>query len=313
MVASGALPTLSVVIPSFNQRDFLEEAIRSVLAQDVDIELLVLDGGSTDGSDEVIKRYATDIAYWRSAPDEGQAAAIAEGFVRATGEVLAWLNSDDLFYRGAVRPMLEAFRDHPEAGWAVGHAGTVDERSQHLLHRPTSPFTPDDVHNLHLYLPQESTFFRRSLYEGVGGVDPDLHYAMDYDLWLKFARVGPPVLVDAYIGCFRVVRGQKSADIAAYQAEEAEVKQRYDGHFDVYGPLRRTCRLLKMRGTRLARRVRTDGASGVVRQLRRVWRGEQISPGSDRATVLSFTVAVGLAAALVVSTGRSLRRLRWCR
>jgi hypothetical protein len=298
---------LSIVIPSFNQRDYLDEAIRSVLDQDVDIELIVLDGGSTDGSVEVIERYADDLAYWRSAADGGQSAAIHEGFARATGDVLGWLNSDDLLAPGGVRKVLEALGDHPDRSWAVGHASTVDARSRHLLNRPTIPFQPADLYNLHLYLPQESTFFRREAYMAVGGVDPDLRYAMDYDLWLKLARFGPPLFVDAHVGIFRVLNGQKSSDVAAYQAEEELVKQRYASGFDVYSPVRRQQRMLMIRAARLARRIRLDGMTGVWGQVRRVWRGEQVSPGSTRSTIL---VAVGVPLSLVALVVHGLTVLR---
>jgi glycosyltransferase involved in cell wall biosynthesis len=300
------------VIPSYNQRDFLDEAIRSVLEQDVDIELIVLDGGSTDGSAEVIKRYADDLTYWRSAPDGGQAAAIQEGFARATGDVLGWLNSDDLLAPGGVRPVLEALRDHPEAGWAVAHASTVDAKSRHLLHRPTIPVRPADLYNLHLYLPQESTFFRRDVYRAVGGVDPSLRYAMDYDLWLRLARLGPPLYVDAHVGVFRVLNGQKSSDVTAYQAEEELVKRRYAGDFEVYGSFRGQQRMLAIRAARLLRRLQIDGAAGVWGQALRVWRGEQVSPGSTRSTIL---MAAGAAAGLLALTvqGMSILRRRGAR
>jgi glycosyltransferase involved in cell wall biosynthesis len=295
------------VIPSFNQRDYLEEAIRSVLEQDVDIELIVLDGGSTDGSVEVIERYADDLAYWRSAPDGGQAAAIQEGFARATGDVLGWLNSDDLLAPGGVRKVLEALRDHPEASWAVAHASTVDARSRHLLHRPTIPVRRADLYNLHVYLPQEGTFFRREAYVAVGGVDPSLRYAMDYDLWLKLAQFCPPLYVDAHAGIFRVLKGQKSSDVAAYQAEEELVKRRYAGDFEVYGLVRRQWRMLMVRAARLMRRIQLDGLTGVWGQALRVWRGEQVSPGSTRSTIL---VAVGAPLVLVVLVVHGVTVLR---
>lgn len=307
MVATGALPSVSMVIPSYNQREYLDQAIRSVLSQDVDVELLVLDGGSTDGSVEVLQRHDEDLAFWRSAPDGGQAAAIQEGFARASGDVLGWLNSDDLLYPGALRAVLEALRAHPESAWAVGHAGTVDKRSRHLLHRPTIPFRPDDLYNLHLYLPQESTFFRRSVYSSIDGVDASLHYAMDYDLWLQLASTGPPVFVNAYVGCFRVLGGQKSSDVEAYQAEEVAVKRRYDGQFRVYKPVERIYRSLMIRGRRGFRRLRTDGPLGVARQVVHVWRGDQISPGSTRATIVAVGGAAAAALTLLLGGARAFR------
>lgn len=284
-------PSVTIVIPSYNQREYLEEAVRSVLGQDWPVELIVMDGGSTDGSVEVLQRYDERIAYWQSQPDAGQSWAIRDGFRRATGDVLGWLNSDDALCPGALRAVGQAFAADPDAQWVYGHSLTIDARSHLLLHRPSVPIRSDDLFNLHLYLPQESTLFRRSAYLAAGEVDPDLHYAMDYDLWLRLAKLGPPRLVDAYVGKFRVVAGQKSSDVGGYVAEEAEVKRRHADAFTLYPPAVRVARMSWIRGVRMWGRLREDGPRAMGTHAVRVLRGGQVSPGSTRSTVV-WAVAI---------------------
>lgn len=305
------LPTISVVVPSYNQARWLEEAITSVLAQDVAVELIVMDGGSTDGSVEVIRRYEDRITYWQSQPDGGQTMAIREGFRRATGDVLGWLNSDDALCQGALRAIAEAFATDPSIRWLYGDGITIDEDSRELIHRPNVQIDPDDLFNLHIYLPQECTYFRRDLYFEAGEVDPALHYAMDYDLWLRLAALAPPRHLRTWVGKFRVVAGQKSSDIDGYVAEEEAVKARHAEAFRVYGPGERVARVTAIRGARLARRTAVDGPAGVIQHAVRVARGGQVSPGSTPTTARTVLALVGgavvAALATIVAIGRRRR------
>lgn len=298
-----------MVVPSYNQARWLDEALASIVSQDIDAEVIVMDGGSTDGSVEVIRRYEDRITYWQSQPDGGQTMAIREGFRRATGEVLGWLNSDDVLCDGALRAVAEAFAADPSIRWLYGDGVTIDEDSRELIHRPNVQLDPDDLFNLHLYLPQECTYFRRDLYFEAGEVDPDLHYAMDYDLWLRFASLAPPRHLRAWIGKFRVVAGQKSADIDGYVGEEEDVKARHAAAFRTYGTGERVARLTAIRGARLARRTAVDGPTGVVQHAVRVARGGQISPGSTPATARRIlavlgAVTVGAIGALIAAARR---------
>jgi glycosyltransferase involved in cell wall biosynthesis len=180
---------VSVVTPSYNQAPFLEEAIRSVLLQDYpDLEYLVIDGGSTDGSVEIIRRYASWLAHWVSEPDRGQSDAVNKGWTRATGDVLAYLNSDDLYPPGAIRAAMRHLRDHPEIGVVYGSYTVIDERGAVLepLRRPSawSPTMPMRG------LPAHAMFFRREVLMRVGLLDVGLHFAMDADLCARAALAG---------------------------------------------------------------------------------------------------------------------------
>ncbi|HSE96378.1 MAG TPA: glycosyltransferase family 2 protein [Methylomirabilota bacterium] len=180
---------MSIVTPSYNQAPFLEEAIRSVLLQDYpDLEYFVIDGGSTDGSVEIIRRYAPWLAHWVSEPDRGQSDAVNKAWMRATGEILAYLNSDDLYPPGAVRAAVGHLCAHPEVGVVYGAYTVIDERGAVLepLRRP-SAWTPAMPMR---GLPAHAMFFRRDVLARVGFLDIGLHFAMDADLCARLALAG---------------------------------------------------------------------------------------------------------------------------
>lgn len=184
------LPRVSIVTPSYNQAHFLEETIHSVLDQDYpEIEYIIVDGGSTDGSVEIIQRYADRLAWWVSERDQGQTDALNKGFARATGDIFAWLNSDDTYLPGAVSEAVVYLQMHHEVGLVYGDANYIDEAGRVLgkfLSRQT------DYRRLlrgFVYIPQQTTFFRSNLWRQVGPLDPTLNYAMDYDLWVQLAKI----------------------------------------------------------------------------------------------------------------------------
>jgi len=179
-------PRVTIVTPSYNQGEFIEETIRSVLLQGYpNLEYIIMDGGSTDNSVEIIRKYERWLAYWVSEPDRGQSDAINKGWRMATGEVLAYLNSDDIYYPGAIRSAVECFLQHPEVGMVYGDSNIVDETGtvvrRHRLHQMTFPELLDWFD----YIPQPTAFLRREVIATVGMTDTRLHYAMDYDLWLR--------------------------------------------------------------------------------------------------------------------------------
>jgi len=187
------LPKISVVTPSFNQAPFLEETIQSVLSQGYpDLEYIVMDGGSTDGSTEIIRKYVDRLADWKSAKDGGQADAIRTGFARATGEILSWLNSDDTIAPGTLRVVGEFFAVHPAVDLVYGDLNLVDAEGKRLYTaRPLLRLGILVYENA--FIPQQAMFWRRSLYERVGGLDPLLCFAMDFDLVVRFLLAGARV------------------------------------------------------------------------------------------------------------------------
>jgi glycosyltransferase involved in cell wall biosynthesis len=181
---------VTIVTPSFNQAPFLERTLRSVLDQDhPDLEYIVVDGGSTDGSPEIIRRYADRLAWWVSEPDRGQTDAINKGFARATGAILAWLNSDDTYEPGAVRDAAAYLDSHPAVGMVYGDADFIDADGRVIGRFNARRTDYDRLLRGAVYIPQQTAFFRRVLWEQVGPLDPDFYFAMDYDLWVRIAKV----------------------------------------------------------------------------------------------------------------------------
>lgn len=180
----------SVVVPSFQQGEFLERTLRSILGQnDPDLEVIVQDGGSMDRSVEILKRYANQIR-WESKRDNGQSAAINEGFRRATGEFFCYLNSDDLFTPHALRRVRKFFAAHPEAEIVYGQAGFIDEQEAVLGRYPVEPWSYDRLRET-CFICQPACFWRRTLWERFGPFDETLRYAMDYEYWLRVGATTP--------------------------------------------------------------------------------------------------------------------------
>lgn len=186
-------PLVSIVTPSYNQGQFIEETIRSVLLQGYpNLEYGIMDGGSTDGSVEIIRKYERWLAYWVSEKDEGQAAAIGEGFGLASGEILAWLNSDDRYFAGTLGRVARLFTGHPDTVFASGDVNVVDVEGRLVKRiyavKPNRLVTSNlGVHRW----PQPGCFWRRRAYEDAGGMDRTLRFCMDTDLFIRLSGVGP--------------------------------------------------------------------------------------------------------------------------
>jgi len=180
------LPRMSIVTPSYNQAAFLEETILSVFAQDYpDLEYLVLDGGSDDGSIDIIKSHEERISFWVSEPDRGQSHAINKGFRMATGEILGWLNSDDTYLPGCLRAVGEFFAANTEVKVAYGNFVYVDEEGRTLRQRHLPRRLSYTKLLFHDYLGQPAVFFRKEVLDRVGYLDECLRYSMDWDLFLR--------------------------------------------------------------------------------------------------------------------------------
>jgi glycosyltransferase involved in cell wall biosynthesis len=189
---NGNAPLVSIVTPSYNQARFLEETIRSVLDQDYPrLEYLVVDGGSDDGSVDVIERYADRLAWWTSEPDAGQAAALNKGFARAGGEILGWLSSDDTLLPGAVSRVVAELERDADAQLVYGEALFVDERGQELFPLPPRPFdVAAMVRACANHVVQPGSLFRRRALELAGPLDEDAHYLFDFQFALRLWQAG---------------------------------------------------------------------------------------------------------------------------
>jgi GT2 family glycosyltransferase len=184
--SSTAWPGITVVTPSLNQGKFLEETIRSVLEQGYpNLEYMVIDGGSTDNSVEIIRKYQDALAFSTSEPDRGQADAVNKGWRRATGDILAYINSDDTYCPNALRLVAETFSRDLEIGLVYGRCLVIDERGTVIRERSVRQASLAEVLRWSPSIPQPTMFVRRAAFEAVGFLNPELHYTMDYDLSIR--------------------------------------------------------------------------------------------------------------------------------
>ncbi len=217
------MPRISVITPSYNQAEFLEKTIRSVLLQDYpNLEYIIIDGGSNDGSVDIIRHYAHHLAHWESVKDRGQSHAINKGFARATGDIFCWLNSDDYFMPGTLIRVGEIFARDQRVGAVVGSCQTVDEHGATTLLKGSF----QDYNRLVMYwkqyqMPQPSIFWRGDLHRKVGPLNESLHLTMDYDLWLRLARYTRFYEIPEVFACAHVHRKAKTGlDFSTYHRQQ---------------------------------------------------------------------------------------------
>jgi glycosyltransferase involved in cell wall biosynthesis len=225
-------PAVSIVTPSYEQGRYLERTIYSVLNQNYpQLEYVVQDGGSSDETKEVLERFDGNLSHWASEHDDGQADAINRGFAHTSGEIMAYLNSDDLLLPGSIAYVANYFVTHPEVDAVYGHRILIDEHDRQI---GSWVLPPHDGETLAFadYIPQETLFWRRELWERAGGrIDPGLRFALDWDLLLRFRDVGAKMVrLPRFLGAFRVHAEQKTTrELEVCEAETRILQRRVLG------------------------------------------------------------------------------------
>lgn len=247
---------ISIVTCSYNQARFVEETLRSVRFQEYrNCEHILIDGGSTDGSLDIIRKYEDQFSYCVSEPDGGHTRGLIKGFAHATGDILCWLNSDDLFEPWTLREVAQFFTAHPEANvvygdsqWITAEGEPIKPKKEHAFNR----FIWTYDYN---FIPQPSTFWRRSLYDEVGGLDPSFQLAMDADLWIRFADRTPLHHVRRPWSKMRLYAEQRNQKLRARSDEEDRLmRRRYIGAEPAWS-LR--TKWMAAKGTRIAWKLAT--------------------------------------------------------
>lgn len=224
-----SLPKISVVTPTFNQGKYIEATLRSVHEQGYpNLEHIVIDGGSTDGTVDVIRRFDDQIAFWSSEPDDGQTDALIKGFSKATGDIFCWLNSDDLFVPTTLMEVAAFFDSHDEARFVYGDSQWVDVDGHFIKPKREHRWNEFVWLNDHNFIPQPSTFWRAEIYREVGGLDISFDLAMDADLWIRFAKVTAPIHVPRLWSSMRFYAEQKNTRMRKQSLEEmGRIRARY--------------------------------------------------------------------------------------
>lgn len=217
-------PKLSVVLPTFNGADYLEETINNIFGQEYpNLEFIIIDGGSTDATVDIIRRFEDRLAYWVSEPDRGQCHAINKGFAHATGDIHYWANADDLLEPGSFHHVAELLTDFSKPQWLVGGARLIDGRGRQFGERV--PERVDDTTFLLWslrWIPTQSVFWNRAMWEAAGPFDEHLHYVMDLGLWQRMHRAAPAIVTPRMLGWYRLHYTSKS--LSSVEKSRAERK-----------------------------------------------------------------------------------------
>ncbi len=221
-------PKVTIVTPSYNQAEFLEETILSVLNQDYpNLEYIIVDGGSTDGSVDIIKKYEDRLAWWVSEPDNGQSEAINKGFAHATGDIFNWLNSDDLLYPDAIRIAVHFLQKNPHCELVYGSRIVIDQKGRILdVFEPVK--TKKALAKFAFRIPQETTFFTADMWRRVNGLNESLHFVMDFDLWHRFMKETDFFLIPVFLGAYRDHEESKSVYGLGHQSVSEDALKELD-------------------------------------------------------------------------------------
>jgi len=227
-MSNVTLPSISIVTCSYQQGQFLDATMRSVLDQQYSaLDYIVIDGGSQDESVGIIEKHASSLIYWVSEKDSGQTDALKKGFARAQGEIQGWLCSDDILLPGALQAVGEFFRDHPEVDALYGDALWIDAEGKPLRAKREMDFNQFVFLHDHNYIPQPSMFWRKRLYDAVGGLDENYNLAMDSDLWARFSEKTNIAHIPQYLSCMRFYPEQKTRSMKpAGRREDLKIRTR---------------------------------------------------------------------------------------
>jgi len=261
-------PRISIVTPSYNQAKYLPETIESILRQDYpNLEYIIVDGGSRDGSVDVIRRYERHLAWWVSEKDSGQSEAINKGFAKSTGELFNWINSDDLLFPGALHRLAEAFRNHPDTAMVVGDHARGDAEGRVVRIRAVPSRMAVSADSWVSAGGQQSTFIASRVFRQVGGVRQDLHYIMDRELYHRILAAGGRFVPAR--GLIGMIREHPECKGLAHLGEWRHEIDRMYRHYEV-SEKRQRLAVARMRLCRLL-----DGSYVRSRLLYRKWRGKQ--------------------------------------
>jgi glycosyltransferase involved in cell wall biosynthesis len=223
---SKLLPKISIITPSYNQGQFLEKTILSVIQQEYpNLEYIIIDGNSTDNSPQIINKYKKYFKYWQIKKDHGQSDAINIGFKHATGNILCWLNSDDILLPHTLKLVAKLFTQYPHLDWLTSQSIIINQNDEIIQTGPQFGKVPLFIrlgfyHGKCLgFIPQEGTFWRSSLWQKAGATLSNYNYCMDFELWSRFAKYSPLVTLNAPLAAFRHHSQQKTSTIDKYYRE----------------------------------------------------------------------------------------------
>jgi glycosyltransferase involved in cell wall biosynthesis len=223
------LPRITIVTPSYNQGAYIEATLKSVLTQAYPaLEYIVIDGGSNDDTPHILQRYTDQLAYWLSEADDGQADAINKGFARSTGQIMGWLNSDDVLLPGALWQVARTFQAQPQARLVTGLRQIIDADGRHERYEMLW-YPEHEVIRRAAFIAQETTFWQRSLWDAIGPLDASYQFALDYEYWQRALAAGYTfTLIPAYLGGFRRHADAKTSQADALRtAELTRIYQHY--------------------------------------------------------------------------------------
>jgi glycosyltransferase involved in cell wall biosynthesis len=260
----------SVVIPTLNQAETIEDTLQSIFDQDYDnVEIIVADGGSSDGTLALLERYRPQLARVIEGPDRGQSDAINKGFAAASGDIFCWLNSDDYFLPGALRRVADRFASDSAVRFVVGCGDVISKDHRFLRYIPALPMTETTLLNWKndQWVLQQCCFWSRSLWQEVGGVDESLHLLMDYDLWFRLSRTTEASLIDEKLAVMRYYPEVKTVRQRSRSSEELAYVYAKNG---VFQALREQVAELVASRSALQERLSGIEASLPVRLLKRL-------------------------------------------